>query len=66
MLVLTMFKTNKNNTDEKVVRKGDNVSAFSDEDKEIAWKSRHEKLLYLHAWERCGFFQADAFSNNHC
>ena len=60
-----MFKTNKDITGKEVVRKGD-VLVFSDEDKKIVWKSHHEKHLSLCAWERSGFFQADAFSTIPC
>ena len=57
-----MFKTDNDITGNEIVRKGDNVLAFSDEDKKITWKSHPEKLLSLHAWERSGFFHEDAFS----
>ena len=40
-----MFKTNTDITGEQVVRKGDSVLALSDEDKNMAWRSHHEKPL---------------------
>ena len=40
-----MVKTNKDITGKQVVRKGDSVLAFSDEDKKMVWISHHEKPL---------------------
>ena len=58
-----MIKINQGIISEHCIRSDDVVLTVSDEDKKIAWKSYHEKLLNREfAWNRNSLFQADANS----
>ena len=40
-----MVKTNQDNVSEQYISRDDGVLAVNDENKKIAWKSYHEKVL---------------------
>ena len=62
--VKTMVKTNPNMIGEQYIRNGDGVLTGIDEDKKIAWKSYHEKLLNTeYAWDGISLSQVDIVSS---
>ena len=58
-----MSKTNQNIIDEQCIKNDDAVLTVSNENKEIPWKSYHEKLFNTEfAWDRNSLSQADTVS----
>ena len=64
MIANCMVKTGQGIIDEQSMGNYDGVSAVTYEDKKIAWKSYHEKLLNTDfAWDKNILFQVDTVSS---